>query len=70
MAESESNIRVHTDGKFVTLQIPMDEVQSLRVALQECPCRAPKTHSNVAMRRRIVRALGAAFFKKGQAVNA
>ncbi|MEL7282132.1 MAG: hypothetical protein AAGK79_17390 [Pseudomonadota bacterium] len=33
------------EGDEVIIRIPISEVHALRVSLQECPCRAPKSHA-------------------------
>lgn len=54
----------YRDGDKVVVTIPVDEVQGLRVALQPCPCRAPKSISTAAIRERFVRGLGMALMQK------
>lgn len=41
------------EGAFAVIRVPMSEVHGLRVALEECPCRAPKSNSTAAIRKRI-----------------
>ena len=50
-----ASVRVE-DGHAV-IRIPLAEVHGLRVALAECPCRAPKATSTATIRQRLDRAL-------------
>lgn len=45
------------DG-YAVIHIPVEEVQSLRVALAPCSCRANKSNNTTAIRDRLNRALG------------
>ncbi|WP_422049896.1 hypothetical protein [Shimia sp.] len=45
------------DG-YAVIRIPLSEVSGLRVALAECPCRAPKSTKTKTIRQRLVTALG------------
>ena len=49
------SIRVE-DG-YAVIRIPLEEVHSLRVALQGCPCRATKSNSTKNIRESIEKAL-------------
>ena len=42
------------------IRIPVDQVQGLRVALAECPCRAVKSEATTATRRALDKALAQA----------
>lgn len=52
------------DGTDILIRMPVADVQSLRVALQPCPCRATKSHSTRDIRARLDRGLAAALFQK------
>lgn len=47
----------HEDG-FAVIRIPMPDVQGLRVALADCPCRASKSTVTQGIRQRLSKALG------------
>lgn len=49
---------IRIEAGYAVIRIPMDEVHGLRVALAECPCKAPKSYATMNIRQRIVRALG------------
>lgn len=51
-----ASVRVE-DGHAV-IRIPLAEVHGLRVALAECPCRAPKSVETQGIRQRLATALG------------
>lgn len=51
-------------GDEAVIRIPLGEVQNLRVALQECPCKSNKTSAGIALRQRIVQGLGRVLFNK------
>ena len=42
---------------MAVIRVPLREVHGLRVALAECPCKAPKSTSTAAIRQRLDRAL-------------
>ncbi len=52
------------DGADILIRMPVADVQSLRVALQPCPCRATKSNSTQSIRARLDRGLAAALFQK------
>ncbi|MZR14244.1 hypothetical protein GQE99_14570 [Maritimibacter sp. DP07] len=58
------------EGDDVIVRIPGDEVQSLRVALQPCPCKGTKSVATAAIREGFVRGLGQALFAKPSAREA
>lgn len=47
------------DGMLV-IRMPLAEAHGLRVALAECPCRAPKSTETMNIRQRISKAIGIA----------
>lgn len=49
---------VRVEGGMAVIRIPLREVHGLRVALAECPCRAPKSFSSADIRQRLALALG------------
>ncbi len=51
-----ASVRVE-DGHAV-IRLPLAEVHGLRVALAECPCRAPKSFETQGIRQRLAMALG------------
>ena len=51
-----ASVRVE-DGMAV-IRLPLDQVHGLRVALAECPCRAPKSTMTMDIRQRLATALG------------
>ncbi|MTH66719.1 hypothetical protein [Paracoccus shanxieyensis] len=51
-----ASVRIE-DGHAV-IRIPLPEVHALRVALAECPCRAPKSEATADIRKRLAVALG------------
>jgi hypothetical protein len=48
------------EGGNVIVTIPLEEVQSLRVALQPCACKHPKSNATSDIRTRFVKGLGMA----------
>lgn len=52
------------EGDFIIVRLPLDEVHSLRVALQPCPCKAPKSHTTAEIRKRLEKGLARAMFSK------
>lgn len=48
----------------VWVKIPVEDVLPLRVAIQPCPCRAPKTISTQDIRAALSKELARAFFQK------
>ena len=61
---AKKSVRIE-DGHAV-IRIPLDDVQALRVALAECPCRAVKSEATTATRRALDKALAQAMAKKGR----
>ena len=49
---------VRVEAGFAVIRIPLDQVHGLRVALADCPCRAPKSFATADLRQRLARALG------------
>lgn len=49
---------IKREGDTAVIRIPMSEVHNLRVSLEECPCKAPK--STVGIQRRKALAAGLA----------
>jgi len=52
------------DGDFINIRIARDEVQSLRIALQPCACKAAKSKATAGIRERLSRGLARAMFAK------
>lgn len=52
------------DGDEITITMHIDEAQSLRVALQPCPCKHTKSNATAAIRDRFVKGIGMAMFQK------
>ena len=48
---------VTVERGMAVIRVPLKEVHGLRVALAECPCRAPKATSTATIRQRLDRAL-------------
>ena len=48
---------VTVERGMAVIRVPLREVHGLRVALAECPCRAPKATSTATIRQRLDRAL-------------
>lgn len=49
---------VRVEGGMVVIRLPLTEAHGLRVALAECPCRAPKSNETMNIRQRLAKALG------------
>jgi hypothetical protein len=49
---------IKREGEYAVIRIPMQEVQSFRVALEECPCKSAKSVSTATFRQRLVKGLG------------
>lgn len=49
---------IKQEGDEAVIRIPFNQIHSLRVALEPCPCRAPKSLSTENIRIRLARALG------------
>lgn len=49
---------VRIEGDMCVIRVPRDEVHGLRVALAECPCKAPKSNGTKNIRQRLATALG------------
>ncbi|WP_347139452.1 hypothetical protein [Paracoccus sp. SSK6] len=49
---------VRIEAGYAVIRIPLHEVHGYRVALAECPCRAPKANSTASIRQQLARALG------------
>jgi len=55
---------IRRDGDEVVIRMPLTDIQSLRVALAPCPCRATKSIATAEIRERLGRGLAAAVFQK------
>lgn len=53
------------DGHAV-IRIPIEDVHSLNVALQPCPCRAPKSNGTSAIREALSKGLARLLAGKGR----
>lgn len=51
-------------GNMVRIEMPIEDVHSLRVSLQPCPCKAPKSHATASIRAWLNRGLARAMFGK------
>lgn len=49
---------------MVVVTLPLEDVHSLRVALQPCPCTGPKSSATKGIRERLSKGLAKAMFKK------
>ena len=49
---------VRIEAGMVVIRLPLTEAHGLRVALAECPCRAPKSNETMNIRQRLAKALG------------
>ena len=49
---------VRVEHGMVVIRIPLKDAHGLRVALAECPCRAPKSNATKDIRQRLATALG------------
>ena len=58
MDEPQNRPGVRREGDMAVIRIPLGEVHGLRVALAECPCRAPKSIETANIRQRLAKALG------------
>lgn len=56
--EDQALPSVRIEAGFAVIRIPLSEVHGLRVALAECPCRAPKSLATRDLRQRLAGALG------------
>ena len=54
------------DGDYVVIRTHIDDVHSLRVALQPCTCKAAKSNSTADIRERLDRGLARAVSQKNQ----
>lgn len=50
--------KIYVEGDEVVIRLPMSDLHGLRVALEECPCKATKSNATRDVRQRISRALG------------
>lgn len=57
-AEEKPLGKLSIEDGMAVIRIPMEEVHGLRVALEPCPCRAPKSHTTAKIRRRLAKSLG------------
>lgn len=51
------------EGENIIITVPLDQAQSLRVALQPCPCKSTKSNKTDEIRTRFVRGIGKAMFQ-------
>lgn len=58
MSVTAQSASVRVEGGVVVIRLPLSEVHGLRVALAECPCRAPKSIATATIRQRLAAALG------------
>lgn len=59
------------EGDMIHIEVPIEVAQSLRIALQPCPCRNTKSTKSAAIRDRFVRGIGMAMFREpGETHNA
>ncbi|WP_104019094.1 hypothetical protein [Roseovarius nitratireducens] len=49
---------VKRDGEYAVIRIPMADIHRLRVSLEQCPCRAPKSNEATEIRESLSGALG------------
>lgn len=49
---------VRIEGGDVLIRLPLAHAHGLRVALAECPCRAPKATGTIGIRQALSKALG------------
>lgn len=49
---------VTKEGDYAVIRLPLSEVHGLRVALEECPCKAPKSDGTKNVRQILKQALG------------
>ena len=54
---------VKRDGDAILIRIPIERAHALRVALSECPCKAPKSHATIATRAALSNAIATALAK-------
>lgn len=52
------------EGNKIIIETPIEEAQSLRIALQPCPCKHTKSAKTAEIRSRFVKGLGMAMFRK------
>jgi len=48
---------IKREGDHAVIRIPMSEVHDLRVALEECPCKAPKSINGIERRKALASGL-------------
>lgn len=58
MTSEPSQSSVKIENGMAVIRMPLSEVHGLRVALEECPCRAAKSNATIDIRKRLARALG------------
>lgn len=56
--EQHQGASVRVEGGVVVIRLPVGEAHGQRVALAECPCRAPKSSGTMTIRQRLAKALG------------
>lgn len=57
-APDAASASVRVEAGMVVIRLPLTEAHGLRVALAECPCRAPKSSETMNIRQRLAKALG------------
>ena len=57
-SDTQPGASVRVEGGMAVIRIPLRDVHGLRVALGECPCRAPKSFGSANIRQRLALALG------------
>lgn len=57
-SDAAAGASVRVEQGMVVIRIPVQDAHGLRVALAECPCRAPKSNATKDIRQRLVVALG------------
>ena len=55
---------IRREGDVIHISMHVDNVQSLRVALQPCPCRAVKSNGTMSVKARLDKGLALAVAKK------
>lgn len=54
------------EGDFLVVRIPIEDVHSLRVALQPCPCKVTKSKATADIRKRLEQGLAKTLYPKGK----
>lgn len=56
--ESQTGASVKIEGGMLVIRMPVAEAHGFRVALAECPCKAPKATATKNIRQRLSQAIG------------